>query len=334
MPGSGLVLELGETAVFVFEDLVSTADACGESIHAPVEGGVAGKSEDIEDMMSVAEGEHFGRGIMGIAPHHDDDLRPGFPDTGDDALEDGADFCAGGSPARTEDSGDEIAALSFEDEHGLEAEFVIIAVEERHLLVAMGGVVGIIEVQDDMVGRSFVRGDKEVNQSISQAAQVFGGDSILQAGKRGLTGQVLFGRKPVAGCFEGGVQPEGVGVVGVCVSAGDLEDALENQVTERMGDVTGMTGIVNGANEMIRQSDTVGDFPQFKHPGIGSDLLAGEIHDHFFPGNTCKWKRKLGIFSHAVQPPNVSILSIFIVCNYNILNYLHDCTAFFMHNPG
>ena len=334
MPGSGLVLEFGETAVLLREYLVAAADNRGEGIHALGEGGIAGESEDIADLMGVAEGEHFGSGIMRIAPHHDDDLRPGLPDTGDNPFEDGADFLAGGPFARAENGGDELAALSFEDEHGFEAESVVIAVEEGELLGAMGGVLGVVEVQDDMVRRSLVGGDEEVNRSISQAAQIFGGDGVLQTGKRGLTGQVLFGRKPVAGGFERGVQPEGVGVVGVFISAGNLEDTLQKQVTEGMGDIAGMPGIVNGANQMVCQSDTLGNFPQFKHSGIGSDLLTGEVHDHFFPGNTCKWKRKLGIFSHAVQPPNVSILSISIARNSNILNYLHDCTAFFMNNPG
>ena len=145
-------------------------------------------------------------------------------------FENGADFPAGGPFARTENGGDEFSACAFEDHQGLKAEGVVIAVEKGKLLCAVGGVFGVIQVQNKMLGRNLVRGDETVHQGVSQTAKIFGGKRILKPGDRGLTGKVLFGRKPATGHFESGVNPKSIGVEGVFIAARDLEDALGKQV--------------------------------------------------------------------------------------------------------
>jgi len=69
-----------------------------------------------------------------------------------------------------------------------------------------------------------------------------------------------------------------------------------------MRDVTGMAGIFNDICQVVDKTGAFGHFSQQKHSGIRGHLLSGEIRDHLFSGSTCKWKRKLGIFSHAVHP--------------------------------
>ncbi len=69
------------------------------------------------------------------------------------------------------------------------------------LLCAVGGVFGVIQVQNEMLGRNLVRGDETVHQGVSQTAKIFGGKRILKPGDLGLTVKVLLGRKPATGHF-------------------------------------------------------------------------------------------------------------------------------------
>ena len=82
---------------------------------------------------------------------------------------------------------------------------IIIPVEEPALLVAVDGVVGGVEVEDQVLGRLGVRGDELIDQDLGDADQRLALDAVLQAaeGRRRGEGPLGIGASPAATCSTG-----------------------------------------------------------------------------------------------------------------------------------
>ena len=101
---------------------------------------------------------------MGVASDKDADLRPGSPDTPNDPLDDCACLLAAGSSAGTQNTGDQSPARSLEDEERLVTVLVIVGIEQAQLLSSMRRIVGVVDVENDRLGRCLVGGNKLLNQ--------------------------------------------------------------------------------------------------------------------------------------------------------------------------
>ncbi len=89
---------------------------------------------------------------MAIAAHGDFHPRPVAPDATDDVLEDTGRLCSRGPLAGAQEREYRLAGGRLEDVDGLEAIVVIMGVEQRQLLAAVDGVVGIVDAENDAFG--------------------------------------------------------------------------------------------------------------------------------------------------------------------------------------
>src|SRR6478609_3138292 len=96
---------------------------------------------------------------------------------------------------------------------------IIVAVEESPLLLAVSGVVGRVEVEDQVLRRLGVGGDKLVDEDSRDADQRLAIDAVFQSAKGRRRGECRlgFGRLP-GGKLEGGIGAEGLVVIQVFVA--------------------------------------------------------------------------------------------------------------------
>ena len=109
---------------------------------------------------------------------------------------------------------------------------LIVMIIERKLLLAIGRVIGVIEVEHNRGWGRCVTGNKVVDQGPRQPREIFAVDLVLQAREGRSTGQIV-GRiqgRPLHPEFEQGISAETIGVIGVCIPRGELIDALGSQV--------------------------------------------------------------------------------------------------------
>jgi len=133
----------------------------------------------------------------------------------------------------------------------------MVVVVERLLLLAMGGILGVIHVQHDHGRRLGVAGDEGLDEAFGQAVNVFARYAVLQARERGAVGQVisLVQRRTTHRQFEHGISAQRVGDITVGVTAGGLEYPLAEQVGQGMVNVRGVALVVNRADQARNQAD-------------------------------------------------------------------------------
>ena len=107
---------------------------------------------------------------------------------------------------------------------------IVVAVEESPLLVAVDGVVGGVEVEDQVLGRLGVSGDELIDQDLGARDQRLAVDAVLQAaeGRGRGEGQLGIGASS-GGHLQHRVGAEGLMVVEILVAQGDGDDPLGEQ---------------------------------------------------------------------------------------------------------
>ena len=110
----------------------------------------------------------------------------------------------------------------------------IVVVVEGQRLLAVGGIVRVVEVQGDGGRRFGIAGDELLHQSASQTVNIAAAQRSLQTGVGAAGGQGIVGieRRTAGGQFEQRIAPQAVGVVAVLVPGGDLKDPLRQQVAQ------------------------------------------------------------------------------------------------------
>ena len=95
---------------------------------------------------------------------------------------------------------DRFARAGLEDVDRLEAVFIVIGVEEGQLLLAMGGIGGLVDIQGDGLGHPDKGVAEEIDHGEPHACQIAPGSQVLQARERGLAHQIPTAlRQPATG---------------------------------------------------------------------------------------------------------------------------------------
>ena len=119
-----------------------------------------------------------------------------------------------------------MAAVGIIDMQRHEAAFVMIGVEQRQLLVAMHGIVGVIDVEGDSLGRTAVTFAPQIHHGMGQADQRAQVRGVLPARHRRLRGQIVAAlRQPPTGQLKRRIVAQIVEIVGIRIAAGNGEDA-------------------------------------------------------------------------------------------------------------
>src|SRR6266508_6685952 len=119
---------------------------------------------------------------------------------------------------------------------------IIIPVEESLLLLAVDGVVGGVEVEDQVLGWPGMGGEELIDQDLGGLDQGLAVDAVLEATERRCRGEGLFGLgRSSGGHLERGVGAEGLMVVEILVAKGDGGDPLSEQGALAVDDESGIT---------------------------------------------------------------------------------------------
>ena len=292
-PTLGSIEELAEVAnrlAFPAETPFGRRDQ-GRGVAA--QDGIRRQPQQVLQVLGPAKGEDFGRGVVGIAPQQDAHFRPSLANLSDDPLEDRDDLLAGRPLSRPQDRGDELSAPALVDVDREITVLVVKGVEQGHLLMSVGRVFGVVDVEQDRDRRSPVRVEEHIDQDFGKAVEIGPGDGVFQARERRLAGQGLAVGKSFAGHLKGGVGAQSVGIVGVLVAAGDLEDSLRKHLADGMAGIAGMAAVVDDLGDLTNQAQPVFDFAKEQNAGIGGDLAAVEVDLDLFSLDVFK-KKALG----------------------------------------
>ena len=119
---------------------------------------------------------------MRLGPNHDQMIQHAFEDRG--GL--GAPHSAPGSKNRRAP----FARGAFVEMDGHVAILVVVGVEQRQLLCTVGNVIGVVDVQDDLLRRLVVGLDEAFQQGQPDTVEVGAADTVFQATHGRLTGQI------------------------------------------------------------------------------------------------------------------------------------------------
>ena len=133
------------------------------------------------------------------------------------------------------------------------AALVVMGVEERELLMPVHDIAGVVDIENDGGGLPIVGGHPLIDERPCQPDRVLQRRRVLQPRQRRLRTQVgaRVGQPP-ASEFEGGINAQGVKIVGVLVAAGDRQDAGANHVRQRVRDAQRVAAIGKATRQSFR----------------------------------------------------------------------------------
>ena len=216
----------------------------------------AAQAERVSDAVVLAPVHDLGPPVTAVAADGDRRRRPVPADRSDEAAQMPAHFVSRGRLARPQDHRDGTAGGGVVDVDGEEAAFVVMAVEQRELLMPVHDIAGVVDVERDGLGWRGVAGAIEVDHHPPEPDQVAQAGGVLQPRDGGLAHQVApaLGQAS-AGELEGGVGAQVVEVVGIFVAAGDRQDAGQHDLGQRMHDPARITPIRDRRGELLGDTE-------------------------------------------------------------------------------
>ena len=150
--------------------------------------------------------------------------------------------------------------------------------KEPLLLVAVDGIVGGVEVQDQFLRNGRLRTNEHLDENLRHGGQGLAIDTVLQPaqGRRRRQRQILLNAS-FAQDLKQGVFPQTLVVVEVFIALGDAEDSLGQQGPLRMDDKEWMAWIGDTSIEGVDQSEGSIRLSQQQGPAIGGQFAALEI---------------------------------------------------------
>ena len=193
---------------------------------------VGGDAESILDGKELAELIEHGQGKTGIAAQSDLHAGKGGLQSRHQAQQHGHDTGMTGCVSRTQPCCQQTSAVALEDEHGVIHVLAVGSVEEAELLLAVRGIIGGIEVEQNLAALPDLiaaETDELLAPGVVEAHQIASRGRVLPAAERGLRAQSLT-QFLIGDDLQQGIMTQTVGIVGVFVSGHDLRIALTQTV--------------------------------------------------------------------------------------------------------
>jgi hypothetical protein len=259
-----------------------------QTADALVQPRVARDAQHVLDPGAVQEGEQLGLGEAGIGPHAQPGAGKQRLELGEQPAQQAADPARARAGARTQQGAHHVLhRLGVERHRGDEwqiAPRVVVAVEERELLLAVGRIVRRIEVdrdQADGVAEPLpVERQDRIGDGQAEAIQVGTPDGVLEPRQRRLRAQGRAGEGiAVQQQLVDRIVGQAGGVVAVGVATGQAEHALPHQVAQRMGNLARLPPVAQGARHLRRQRQPVVDQLQQQGTAVGAGVRLIEPSD-------------------------------------------------------
>ena len=258
---------------------------------------IAREAEDIVDAIHLAPGHQLVPSKARIGTQQDLDPRPGRAEPLDDAghLSHGA---GRGVDVRGPQQGGKQVPTA-EDVQGQITVATIVAVEEPPLLLSVQGVVGGIQVEDDLLRRPLLGFEEQIDQQIGErlgvvvdlVVAVIGSQRrVLQAIERALAGERRavgpLRLQSVGEQREHRVVAQLVVVVHVLVTQGDAHDPLPDQGRQGVHHLAVLATIHKACGDPLGQAERALGLTQQQPTAIGGHGAAIERRHHPKPSNS------------------------------------------------
>src|SRR5271157_3134605 len=149
-PAAGAVAEAGKAALRELRAAIAPLQLFLPRFGALLEDAVGGDADGILDAEELTELVEKWESETGIAAQLDLHAGEGGLQVGYQAQQHGHDAGMTGGVSRTQARRQQVSGVALEDQHGVIHVLVVSAVEEAELLLAVGGIVGGVEVEQDL----------------------------------------------------------------------------------------------------------------------------------------------------------------------------------------
>ena len=172
-------------------------------------------ADGVADALVLKKVVQDGNGQAAIAPELDRNLGPSSSYLSHNPLEDVDDAVTGMRDTGTQHDRDELIGLPLEEQERVVHVLLIIPVIGVPFLVAVRGIIGAIGIDQDVGGttRLLVLSEVDAKKHLSQAVAGLVIDRVLEAGERGLTGEVGSVGQATADHREEGIRAQRIGIV-------------------------------------------------------------------------------------------------------------------------
>jgi len=194
---------------------------------------------------------------------------PGATDAADDVLEDTGSLFPGRPFAGAQQREHRLAGGCLEDVDGLEAIVVVMGVEQRQLLAAVDGIIGIIDIKHDALRHGLEAGAKQIDHRQPHAPQFAPRRRILEARQGRLAHQIIarLGQAS-AGQLEGRIKTQNVEVVAVLVAAGNGEHPRPDHVDVSVGRARGVAPVAHAGGQQVGNPEPSLDPGKQQHAAV------------------------------------------------------------------
>ena len=183
---------------------------------------VDGEADDVVAAHGFQQRQRGLAAIMAVAAHQDRDVRPVLADAADHVTQDLRHLLARRPLAGPQQRQHGLAREAVEDVDRLEAGAVVVRVEQRQLLLAVHGIVGVVDVEHDARRRPGEAAAVEIDLAEPDPRQRSPVGEVLQPRQRRLAHQVGAGLGASADRdLQRGIGAQRIDVVAVLVAGGD-----------------------------------------------------------------------------------------------------------------
>ncbi len=207
-------------------------DGSGEEIRGErLEAGMHGQTDRVGDGVLLTEPVDLGEGTAAVGVQLDRASGPVRPHEADQPALDDYDDAARVDRARTQDRGDQVSRVAVEDQQGMVHMLAVVAVIGRAFPLAVGRVVGTGAVEEDPR-----RGGRGARASAGAGRLMPRRGARRRAERRSCPGVRALASRTVAedrqltpSELEEGIGTQGVGIIRILVTTGQLDDALADE---------------------------------------------------------------------------------------------------------
>jgi hypothetical protein len=148
---------------------------------------------------------------------------------------------------------------------------LVVMIIEGEFLLAMGGIIGVVYIEDNGGGRLGVAGNEVVHAGLCEPIEVFAVHLMLQTGEGGGTRQVLrrLQGKPLHAELKQGVVPETIGIIAIRIPRSDLVDTLGQEVPECMIYIGLMSLVLYSGGKAFGEANLAVDATQQEGAKVG-----------------------------------------------------------------